>query len=261
MNKKVELYVNFTKPEAVTLAKKIEEELIKQRYEIVNEDADIIIGLGGDGTLLNLLRQRDYKVLAQYIGVNCGTLGFLQDFEVDNVENFVINIPNYTKRSLGFLEISVKKCGLRKTFETLNEFVVQDGEDKSFRTKVSIGNEFLENFVGTGIIFSSSTGSTAINLSAGGAIIHSELEVLQMTPREAIANSKMHCLPKSICIPKGIDISLRNNNSSKVKIYADGVCIYCDEYDEINISCSDKHIIKLQSKESNIIKTVREKLI
>ena len=261
MNKKVELYVNSTKPKAMLLSKKIEEELISQGYEIVEEEADIIIGLGGDGTLLNLLRERNYSISSKYIGVNCGTLGFLQDFEVENVENFVRNISNYVEKDLSFLNICIRKGNAVYEFNALNEVMVQDGEDKAFRTNVYIENEFLEKFVGTGIIFSSSTGSTAMNLSAGGAIIHSGLDVIQMTPREAIANSKMHCLPKSICIPKEMDISLWPNASDKIKIYADGACVYSGEYDKVQVYYSDKYMTKLQSAESNFIKTIREKLI
>lgn len=87
-------------------------------------------------------------------------------------------------------------------FKFLNEFSLRDIMYKSLKTSVYVDNEKLEDFVGTGIVFSTLTGSTALNLSIGGAIIYQNLEAIQMTPREAITNSKIHALNKSICIPK-----------------------------------------------------------
>lgn len=259
--KKVQLYINQLNDNAKFLAKLISEELAINGYEIVEENADIVIGFGGDGTLLHFLRTNNYQIQSQYIGVNCGTLGFLQDFNVEEVHSFVKNIPYYVKQRLNFVVVEVNIDDEKNVYKALNEFTIQNAQNKSFRAKVCIGEEFLENFVGTGIIFSTPTGSTALNLSAGGTILHPEIEAIQITPREAISNSKMHCLSKSVCIPNGWDIILNPNTKDRIKIYSDGEMVYYGIYDSIKVYYSNEGMFKLKDKKDSFIQTIREKLI
>lgn len=260
--KKVRLYVNTTKEFALCKAKKICEELQKQGYEICDKEADIVIGIGGDGTLFHFLREKQYNVDAKYIGVNCGTLGFLQDFDAVDVEEFVKSMPKYVSQKLNFVKLELKSNGKVKTFYALNEFSVHHAQYKSFKTRVRIDDTFLENYVGTGIIFSTATGSTALGLSAGGAILHPNIKAIQMTPREAIVNSKMHSLPKSICLPKGTEVILTPDKESiDIAIDGDGEEIYNGPCDSLKISYSTKGITKLRKKQDSFIRTIKEKLI
>ena len=259
--RRVQLYVNTTKKEAVKLAEKIREELIKQGYKVVEKYPTLIIGFGGDGTLLNLLRENNYEIDEMYIGVNCGTLGFLQHFNVKNVEEFVKNIPNYKSQTLRFIGLNFVANHTAYAYSALNEFVIQDAEDKTFRTKVSVEGEFLENYVGSGMIFSTPTGSTALNLSAGGCIVHPQMETIQITPREAIANSKMHCLSKSICIPSEYSVKLHPNSDNEVKIYADGQKVYTGPYNNLFVYYRKVGLTVLMDEKDSFITTIRKKLI
>ncbi len=265
MEKMIKLYTNTTKEKARFLAKKIEETAQYLGYGIVNPNytgkinPDIVIGLGGDGTLLNFLQENNYKTSAKYIGVNCGTLGFLQDFEIDDVKDFINNIPNYIEQKLNFVSLDVNDG--QSKFNALNEFSIQNENDKAFRTSVYIDDKHLEDFIGTGLIFSTPTGSTARNLSSVGCIVHPDIEALQITPREAIVNNKMHSLAKSICIPKSLQITLYPANADTIKIYSDGKCVYIGLYSKININYSYDYIIKLTDTKNSFIKKVREKLI
>lgn len=265
MKNMILLHTNTTKENARLLAKKIEEQAHKSGYSIANPDAsvkvnpEIVIGIGGDGTLLNFLQKNDYNTNAKYIGVNCGTLGFLQDFEIDDVERFINDIPSYVEQKLNFVSLTVNDE--KVSFNALNEFNIQNENDKAFRTSVYIDDKFLEDFVGTGLVFSSPTGSTALNISSVGSIIYPDIEAFQMTPREAIVNSKMHCLAKSICIPKTLKVTLYPINKDRIKVYSDGKCVYTGFYDKITICYSKQYITKLTDKKNSFIKMVREKLI
>lgn len=261
MYERIQLYVNTTKKEAVKLAEKVKEELIRQGHKVVEKYPTLIIGFGGDGTLLNLLRENNYEIDAMYIGVNCGTLGFLQHFNVKDVEEFVKNIPNYKAQTLRFIGLNFIANHTTHEYCALNEFVIQDEEDKTFRTKVSVEGEFLENYVGSGMIFSTPTGSTALNLSAGGCIVHPQMETIQITPREAIANSKMHCLSKSICIPSEYSVKLQPNSDNEVKIYADGQRVYTGPYKDLFVYYKKIGLTVLMDEKDSFIKTIREKLI
>ena len=265
MTKMIRLYTNTTKEKARLLSSKIEEQAHALGYGIVNPgykeklDPNIVIGLGGDGTLLNFLHECNYKTNAKYIGVNCGTLGFLQDFDVDDVASFIKEIPNYIEEKLNFVSMSINN-GANK-FNALNEFNIQNENNKAFKSSVYIDDKFLEDFVGTGLIFSTPTGSTARNISSVGCIMHPSIEAIQMTPREAIVNNKMHCLAKSICIPKGFKITLYPVNKDQIKIYSDGREVYNGFYQKIEIEYSIEYIIKLTDKKNSFIRKVREKLI
>ena len=146
-------------------------------------------------------------------------------------------------------------------YNAINDFNILNGDDKSFRTNVFIESEFLETFAGTGLIFSSPTGSTAHNISSVGSIVYPSMDIIQITPQEAIVNSKIRCLPKSICIPRGINISLTPANEDKIKVISDGIKVYHDTFEKINIYYSNTFLVKLIKSSNNFIQKVREKLI
>ncbi len=260
--KKIELYVNTTKENAYNLSKKIEEKLTNLGYIITDDNPDLVIGFGGDGTLINFLRSKSYITSAKYIGVNCGTLGFLQDFNVESIDEFTKNIPNYVEENLDFISLSGNyNDNYFLNFLSLNEFYIASDTEKPLRMKVQIGDEFLEDYVGTGIIFSSPTGSTARNLSSVGSIIFPKIKAFQMTPSEAIVNKAMRCLPKSICIPKGYTVTLTPNLEDTFKIVSDGNKVYSGNLSKIQIEYSDFYMTKLTNKENTFISKHREKLI
>lgn len=261
MIKTVKLFVNNSKDKAYSISEIVKSELLNAGYKITDTNPDLVIGFGGDGTLLRWLNTENYHTTSKYIGVNCGTLGFMQEFEIEDAKLFVQNIPNYTQQKIPFITIEVISSNNKVKFSAVNDFNVLNGDDKSLRMNVHVGNEFLETFAGTGLIFSSPTGSTAHNISSIGSIVYPTMEVIQITPQEAIVNSKIRCLPKSICIPKGINISLTPVNDDKIKIIADGIKVYHDIFEEINIYYSNEYMVKLTDNKSNFIQKVREKLI
>ena len=129
------------------------------------------------------------------------------------------------------------------------------------KTNVKVADEFLENFAGTGLIFCSPTGSTAHNISSIGSVMFPGVEAMQMTPSEAIVNRRLRCLPKSICVPKGISVTLTSINNDKIKIIADGKKIYDGEYIKIRIRYSNSYMIKLTDRKNSFVQTIKEKLI
>lgn len=261
----VELYVNNTKDKALTLSKEVGDYLNSCGYTLItgiNINPDIVIGFGGDGTLIKWLASKNYITTARYIGINCGTLGFLQDFEVKNVKDFVDNIPNYCEQKLNFAELRITENDNKQhLFFAINEFKITTCSARALRTRVKIKNTLLEDFVGTGLIFATPTGSTAQNISSVGSIIHPGIEAIQMTPSEAQINNKAKNLPKSICIPKGIPITLTPKISESINILSDGNIIYTGLYSKISITYSNSYVTKLTPIKNNFIKKIRKKLI
>ena len=147
--------------------------------------SDIIIVLGGDGTILNIARQSSqYNV--PLFGINLGHLGFLAESEISDMYLSLEKIINgdYIIEKRMMLEASVKDGGDElKELLALNDVSITKGMlSRMITFSVFINDSFFELYSADGIVISSPTGSTAYSLSAGGPIVSPELNVLVITP-------------------------------------------------------------------------------
>ncbi len=262
MEKRVYLFVNRNKERANELAQKIKRALKESGYIITNNinSADYVIGFGGDGTLIRYLKKVKYWPQSKYIGVNCGTLGFLQDFDVMDAKEFVNNIDDkYVYQNLSLIDIAITHNDTDYIYSALNEFYIKNSNDKALRTSIKITNSFFEDYVGTGLLFVTPTGSTARNLSAGGSVMFPLMEAIQITPSEP--NLAFHNFLNSVIVPKESIIFLFPNSNDKIKIIGDGETIYSGYYDKITIRLSDRKLTKLVDLNYDFIDKLHEKLL
>ena len=173
----------------VMLNKNISTLLAKPELGFTNEEifgaADMIIVLGGDGTLLNIARQSaSYEV--PLFGINLGHLGFLTEVEAEDMylalEKVISGEYEIEKRMM--LEPTVEKDSIQlEKSIALNDVGITKGP---FSRIISLGIYINDNFVdlysADGIVISSPTGSTAYSLSAGGPIVSPDVKVLIITP-------------------------------------------------------------------------------
>lgn len=153
----------------------------KQMYS----SSDVIIVLGGDGTILNIARQSSQYGTPMF-GINLGHLGFLAESEISDMylslEKIIGGDYNIEKRMM--LEASAE--GSRdelKELIALNDISITKGMFSRMITfSVYINDSIFELYSADGVIISSPTGSTAYSLSAGGPIVSPELNVLIITP-------------------------------------------------------------------------------
>lgn len=143
------------------------------------EDCDCVIVLGGDGTMIqaaDLIGGRK-----PIIGVNLGTLGFLQEVEASDVEDMLNHLINND------YEIE-RRMMLRGTdgsdsYTALNDVVIsRRGSLKILYLDIYVNNRKLSSYKADGIVISTPTGSTAYNLSAGGPIVEPSAEAILLTP-------------------------------------------------------------------------------
>ena len=104
---KIKIFSNHTQS-----SKPIEEELIKLLQENnfeLTEDFDLGIAIGGDGSFLKMVKQTNFNSNPYYIGINTGTLGFLQEIKPDKIKEFVesLNQNNYKFDEIGVLETKI----------------------------------------------------------------------------------------------------------------------------------------------------------
>ena len=151
----------------------------------VTQNSDLIVVLGGDGTILNVVAVSG-KNLKPIFGINVGSLGFLTCVNSsayrEAVEAIVSGRISYSKRALLSVELRTSKRVL-STVHALNDAVVSRGDlSRLIRLNAKVNGEALTEFNADGLIIATPTGSTAYSLSAGGPILSPESGVFVITP-------------------------------------------------------------------------------
>ncbi len=223
---------------------KLKEYAKKYGMEIVNNNYDIAIAIGGDGSFLRMTKECDFDENILYVGINTGTLGFAQEIYPDKLEEFFerLSKKDYKIEKVGIQETKVYSDYV-ETFYSLNEIVIRDEDLKVLKLNIEIDDIKLETFVGDGVLFSTSFGSTAYNLCYGGSIVYNDLSTLQITPIAPLNNKFYKTLFNSVIIPKNRKITLTTDNSIVIMIDGENV-IY-------------EHVDKIETKINKIIKLIR----
>ncbi len=164
----------------------------------VPEDTDCVLVLGGDGTLIRAARELD-SLDVPILGINMGTLGYLAEVEVQNIEIALTQLLEelVEKDSLrehieermmlkGSVEILSGKAnveGQSLSDTALNDIVVtRRGTLRVIRFNIYVNGALLNSYRADGVIISTPTGSTGYNLSAGGPIVEPTAAMLVITP-------------------------------------------------------------------------------
>ena len=148
----------------------------------IKKKSDLLIAIGGDGTMLNCSRIYGSKGIP-ILGINLGNLGFLTDINPNDLTANLIKVINgeFKKDSRAFLSASVK--GKRQSYLALNEVVIHSGSiAQLIEFDLYVNRSFVYRQKADGLIISSSTGSTAYSLSGGGPIVHPEAGVFVLLP-------------------------------------------------------------------------------
>lgn len=148
-------------------------------------DIDLLLVIGGDGTILRSIREID-DLTTPILSINKGTVGFLSELTVSQAEEL---IP-YFLQGKGIIEERSMLCvsAMRGktvlwTGKVLNEAVVSQGAiSRLIDLQTRVNGEPLTTFHSDGLIIATPTGSTAYSLAAGGPIVHPELQATILTP-------------------------------------------------------------------------------
>ena len=146
---------------------------------------DLVVVLGGDGTLLKAARLYGHQE-APILGVNLGGLGFLTEISLDELRLLMDGIleGDYQIENRMVLTAGIIREGeVHPVIPFLNDVVINKGAvARIIDLETSIGGQFLTSYRGDGLIVATPTGSTAYNLSAGGPILHPALKTILLTP-------------------------------------------------------------------------------
>lgn len=149
------------------------------------EGVDLVISLGGDGTLLNALHQMG-GCPAPVAGVNIGTLGFLTTCQDEEIEEFAGVLERgeqeIVERSMLSVKMEEEGHGARE-FMALNEVVLMRGETgRLVSLEARVDGDLLNHYRADGLLVATPTGSTAYSLAAGGPLISPRAQVFVLSP-------------------------------------------------------------------------------
>jgi len=194
--RKMLVVANFSKPQIESALERLKQWAVPKKIEVLvragidsspvlETNLDLVVTLGGDGTLLKGARyaaELDLPVL----GINLGSLGFLTSVGIDNIESALdrLIVDSFSiERRMRLEAQTLAPSSPSSRWNALNEMSLVHPEI-SRRTEIELflGEKHIGHYAGDGVLISTPTGSTAYALSAGGPIIAPTMECLLIMP-------------------------------------------------------------------------------
>jgi NAD+ kinase len=284
--KRIGIIAKQNKPEAVTITGRLVEWLQPKGVEVYIEEgiekslrpnlrapflnpvkreeipshAEMIIVLGGDGTLLSVARlvgSHEVPIL----GVNLGGLGFLTEIRLEELYRVlerVIQGDFVTDERVVFHAAVIRRGERLAEFIVLNDAVINKGAlARIIDLETTINGEYLTTFKSDGLIISTPTGSTAYNLSAGGPIVYPSLHCIIITPicPHTLTN-------RPIVIPDDVEVrAILKSRQQEVILTLDGQQGFVLEFgDVVEVKKAEGKILLIKSPYRHYFEVLREKL-
>lgn len=269
----IALFPNLTKNHTKKIALDIRNFLIEKGVTVVAEDEkakelevtpiseiqpdqiDILISLGGDGTMLRVLH-RHSELKAPIIGINMGSLGFMADVPLEKIYPSLSALLSgaYVSQERLVIEGKINDS----TSFAINEVVVHRGKNPSLiELLIRIDGIYLNTFSADGLIISTPNGSTAYSLAAGGPILTPDLDAILITP---ISPHTISNRPIVIKADKEIQIELVSEHEA-VDVTYDGIVQQSLSSKEIlRVRPSDRKFRLVSLDQHDFFATLRTKL-
>lgn len=179
------------------------------RHRIVENGGDLLITVGGDGTLLRALRTLEFPDIP-VLGINTGHLGFYADLTPDEADQ----IPEFLERPLTtepyrLLAVSFIGKSARHDTLVLNDAAIRANTMKTFQLSLLVDGLLFETLRGDGMVVSTPSGSTAYNKSIRGTVLDPSIPAFQVTELAPINNIRYRSLERSMCFSWTQTVELR----------------------------------------------------
>jgi NAD+ kinase len=242
-------------------------EIVKKEYktfssfEDLDSSFDILISIGGDGTILRaatFVRNSGIPIL----GINAGRLGFLAKVQKEDIEAFlqIVLDKKYSlsSRTLLSLECFPENEEIKKLNFAMNEVSVSRKDTTSMITiETYLNAEYLNSYWADGLIISTPTGSTGYSLSCGGPVLTPEVKGLVITP---IAPHNLNARP--LVIPDDTEIKLKiSGREDQYLVSLDSRIATLNNNSILTIKKTPFQINMVEIPEETFLKTLRNKLL
>jgi NAD+ kinase len=263
MIKSIKIFSN-NNDKSFNTSKILEDKFIKNGFILKDDSFDLGIAVGGDGSFLRMVKSTNFASNPFYIGVNTGTLGFMQEVHPSKIDDIIAEIleEKYKINEIGIQETDVISNKELYKYNSLNEIVVRGNNFRVINMDVKIDDDYLESYKGDGLILATSCGSTAHNKSYAGSIVYNNFSTLQITPMGRVESNSYNSLENSVIIPSNMEIKLIPADKNKdYNITVDGENELYDKVDEIKTSIKDKKIKMLRFSHYSFTEKINEKFI
>ena len=223
--------------------------------------SDLIIAVGGDGTMLYTARlAREHGV--PLLGINRGRLGFLADVTPDEMLQSLGKIldGDYSRESRLMLDARLEKSdGDVVTTAAMNDIVLQRrGTGRMIDFETSIAGQYVNTHSGDGLIIATPTGSTAYALSCGGPIIEPQLDAIVVVP---VCPHTLSDRPVVIAADLEIEVKLLKRADTQAGVAADGHSFGAlTAEDRLLIGAADRRITLIHPPGYDFYEILRSKL-
>lgn len=224
-------------------------------------DTDLVITLGGDGTVLycaRLLQDKGIPIL----GVNLGTFGYITEISADEWKE-AFELYRDGKAAVSrrlMIRVTVLRDGKRVyRAHGLNEMVIaSSGTTKIVSLDLTLDTSPAGHFRADGMIISTPTGSTAYNLAAGGPILESRLDALVITP---ICPFTLSNRPLVVSGETQVQLTIPQGQRTEVNLTVDAHQLFTlREHDTVLVEKSRSKTLLITSPKRTYIEVIREKL-
>lgn len=228
--------------------------------EIFKENADLIVVLGGDGTMISTARLTGKRAVP-ILGINYGSLGYLTDFRIEEMFDALEAIlkDEYEIDSRVMLDVAhLRDEETLAAARVLNDVVINRAVlAKIIEVEITLNGLYVNSFRADGMIVATPTGSTAYSLSAGGPIVYPSMNAVVITPICPFTLTN-----RPIVVPDSAEINLRVMNESEgVVLTLDGQIGYqMRTGDRVTIRKSETSFNLVQPPNRNYFDVLRNKL-
>ncbi len=232
--------------------------VFKRHAELIGQ-TDVLVSLGGDGTLLDTLSLvRDSGI--PVIGINFGRLGFLASINKDDIKKAIEALKNkeysLDQRTLLNLESTYDLFG-EENF-ALNDITIHRRDNSAMMIiHAYMNNEFVNSYWADGLIIATPTGSTAYSLSCGGPIIYPSSHNFVITP---IAPHNLNVRP--VIVPDDVSLTFEvEARSAKFLVSCDSRTETVDRSVKITLNKANFHVNLMRLHNESYLTTLRNKLL
>ena len=257
-NEEVIIYEPFLK----FLAKKLRERLgTKNTFHSpseVQDQADIMLSIGGDGTFLESVSFVENSMIP-IAGINFGRLGFLAHISSDNMTNAIDQILNgeFTVAKRSVLQVIIDDHTIGSFPFALNDLTIQKKGTTMITINAHIDGEFLCTYWADGLIVSTPTGSTAYSLSVGGPIVSPASNSLVISPI-----APHHLTVRPLVIPDSSELVFEvDARDQEILISVDSRSYKVPKNCTIKVSKASFYVGTVNLKDTSYYKTLRNKLM
>ena len=255
-NPSVKVY--FLKQDQIESFANAEYKSLKELQEI----CEVVISLGGDGSFLSTAR-KFFDSKAYLLGVNLGRVGFLANVLASKVKSALDELikGEYQKLKASVMRVQVFDEKEKEIFSKpfFNDATFHTSEYHLIDLEVKVNDEYLTNYWSDGLIVSTTIGSTAYSLSAGGPIVDPQLDLCILTP---VSPCSLSVRPLVLSLNFGITVSIgKQNKGINIGLVVDGRSILSfNAKHKIQLTRDNKKLQLLKLKDTSFFKSIREKL-